>query len=161
MGFGACDGFRAFGRVLRLILLVTAGFTTLCSLGGTANARPSGSPDWDAVAECESGQDWSANTGNGYFGGLQFSAGTWMAYGGSGLPHEFSREEQIRVAENVLKAQGLDAWPTCLGSRAARPVPPAEAFSPPVEDDVEPPGPAPCTAVGGDQAIAEGPAPVE
>ncbi|MBI3215745.1 MAG: transglycosylase family protein [Mycobacterium sp.] len=76
----------------------------------TANAD---SVNWDAVAACESGGNWSINTGNGYSGGLQFTQGTWSANGGSGSPHNASREEQIRVAENVLHSQGIGAWPVC------------------------------------------------
>jgi len=68
---------------------------------GTANAD--GGVNWDAVARCESGGNWAINTGNGYYGGLQFTMGTWRANGGSGSPHQASREEQIRVAENVLR----------------------------------------------------------
>ncbi|MBS4727197.1 transglycosylase family protein [Mycobacterium sp. SM1] len=71
------------------------------------------SVNWDAIAQCESGGNWSINTGNGYSGGLQFTPGTWAANGGSGSPHNASREEQIRVAENVLRTQGLGAWPVC------------------------------------------------
>ena len=52
-------------------------------------------------------------TGNGYYGGLQFTMGTWRSNGGSGSPHKASREEQIRVAENVLRSQGIGAWPSC------------------------------------------------
>jgi hypothetical protein len=77
---------------------------------GTANAD---SVNWDAVAACESGGNWSINTGNGYYGGLQFTMGTWRANGGSGSPHLASRDEQIRVAENVMRSQGLGAWPVC------------------------------------------------
>ena len=77
---------------------------------GTANAD---SVNWDAVAACESGGNWSINTGNGYYGGLQFAMGTWRSNGGSGAPHAASREEQIRVAENVLRTQGIGAWPHC------------------------------------------------
>ncbi|MDI3313971.1 MAG: transglycosylase family protein [Mycobacterium sp.] len=71
------------------------------------------SVNWDAIAQCESGGNWSINTGNGYSGGLQFTPGTWAANGGSGSPANASREEQIRVAENVLRTQGLGAWPVC------------------------------------------------
>lgn len=71
------------------------------------------SVNWDAIAECESGGDWSTNTGNGYSGGLQFSPSTWQAYGGSGDPSNASREEQIAVAERVLDGQGIGAWPVC------------------------------------------------
>ncbi|WP_328514743.1 transglycosylase family protein [Mycolicibacterium palauense] len=76
----------------------------------TANAD---GVNWDAVAACESGGNWSINTGNGYYGGLQFTMGTWRANGGSGSPHNASRAEQIRVAENVLRTQGIGAWPVC------------------------------------------------
>lgn len=69
--------------------------------------------NWDAIARCESGGNWAINTGNGFFGGLQFTAGTWRANGGSGAAHNASREEQIRVAENVLHSQGIGAWPVC------------------------------------------------
>jgi len=68
---------------------------------------------WDRVAECESGGNWSINTGNGYYGGLQFSLSSWRAVGGSGYPHESSRAEQIRRAEMLLDLQGWGAWPSC------------------------------------------------
>ncbi|WP_159920841.1 MULTISPECIES: transglycosylase family protein [Nocardia] len=69
--------------------------------------------DWDGVAQCESGGNWGINTGNGYYGGLQFSQSTWAANGGKGYAHTASKEEQIRVAENVLATQGAGAWPSC------------------------------------------------
>ena len=72
--------------------------------------------DWDAVARCESGGNWSINTGNGYYGGLQFSAGTWTGYGGAAYAARAdlaTREQQIAVAERVLAGQGKGAWPTC------------------------------------------------
>ena len=72
---------------------------------------------WDRLAQCESGGNWAINTGNGYYGGLQFSLGTWQAYGGSGLPSNNSREEQIRIAEKVRAASGgYGAWPACAAS---------------------------------------------
>lgn len=71
------------------------------------------SVNWDAIAQCESGGNWAINTGNGYSGGLQFTSGTWHANGGSGSAAGASREEQIRVAENVLRSQGIGAWPVC------------------------------------------------
>lgn len=74
--------------------------------------------NWDAIAACESGGNWSTNTGNGHFGGLQFKPATWAAHGGRGNPAAASRAEQIRVAERVLASQGLKAWPKC-GPRAA------------------------------------------
>ena len=77
---------------------------------GTAHAD---SMNWDAVAKCESGGNWAANTGNGHYGGLQFKQATWSSNGGAGSPVTASREEQIRVAENVLATQGAKAWPKC------------------------------------------------
>ena len=76
---------------------------------GTANAESG--VNWDAVARCESGGNWSIATGNGFYGGLQFTMSTWRANGGKGAPQNASREEQIRVAENVLRTQGIGAWP--------------------------------------------------
>ena len=81
------------------------------ALAGQAAAATDG--EWDQVARCESGGNWAINTGNGYQGGLQFTAGTWHANGGSGSANGASREEQIRVAENVLHSQGIGAWPVC------------------------------------------------
>jgi uncharacterized protein YabE (DUF348 family) len=75
---------------------------------------------WDKLAECESGGNWSINTGNGYYGGLQFSLSTWRAYGGSGMPHEASREEQIAIAKKVQAAQGWGAWPACSAELGLR-----------------------------------------
>lgn len=72
---------------------------------------------WDRLAECESGGNWSINTGNGYYGGLQFSVGTWQAFGGSGYPHENSKAEQIRIAEKVRDNRGgYGDWPACARS---------------------------------------------
>jgi hypothetical protein len=71
------------------------------------------SVNWDAIAACESGGNWGISTGNGYSGGLQFTPSTWRSNGGSGSANNASREEQIRVAENVLNTQGIGAWPVC------------------------------------------------
>ena len=73
-----------------------------------------GNTVWDALAKCESGGNWAINTGNGYYGGLQFSLGTWRAYGGTGLPSQHSREQQIAIAIKVRNAAGgYGAWPGC------------------------------------------------
>lgn len=74
------------------------------------------SGNWDAVAQCEAGGDWHINTGNGYYGGLQFSASTWTANGGgefAATADLATREQQIAVAERVLASQGAGAWPHC------------------------------------------------
>ena len=78
---------------------------------GTAEAPsvPNGSV-WDKIAQCESGGNWHINTGNGYYGGLQFSAATWHSVGGPGLPHEHSRETQIKYAEILQKRSGWGQW---------------------------------------------------
>jgi len=72
--------------------------------------------NWDAIAQCESGGNWSINTGNGFYGGLQFTKGTWRAYGGTkyaSTANKASRSEQIAIAEKVLRGQGIGAWPVC------------------------------------------------
>jgi hypothetical protein len=68
---------------------------------------------WERLAQCESGGNWSINTGNGYYGGLQFSLSSWQWVGGSGYPHNATRAEQIRRAEILLSRQGWNAWPSC------------------------------------------------
>ena len=94
-------------------LVAIAGALFLAPLTLSAATANADSVDWDAIAQCESGGNWHTATGNGYYGGLQFTMGTWRANGGSGSPHNASREEQIRVANNVLKSQGIGAWPVC------------------------------------------------
>ena len=72
--------------------------------------------NWAAIAACESGGNWSDNTGNGFYGGLQFSEGTWLAYGGgqyASSANLASESQQITVAERVLAGQGIGAWPVC------------------------------------------------
>ncbi len=76
-----------------------------------------GNSVWDSLARCESGGNWAINTGNGYYGGLQFNLGTWQSYGGSGLPSNASREEQIRIATKLRNASGgYGAWPGCAAA---------------------------------------------
>jgi uncharacterized protein YabE (DUF348 family) len=76
-----------------------------------------GTTVWDRLAQCESGGNWADNTGNGYYGGLQFSLGTWRAYGGSGLPSSASRLTQIAIATKIRNASGgYGAWPACAAS---------------------------------------------
>jgi peptidoglycan hydrolase CwlO-like protein len=87
--------------------------------GPSTPSAPAPAPaahDWDAVALCESGGNWSINTGNGYYGGLQFSQSTWDSFGGDAYAPRAdlaTKSEQITVAERVLDAQGRGAWPTC------------------------------------------------
>ncbi|MFJ6908135.1 transglycosylase family protein [Streptomyces griseoluteus] len=101
-------------RVLALAGVAGAAVAGPVMASGSASAA-TGS-EWDAVAQCESGGNWSINTGNGYYGGLQFSASTWAAYGGTqyaATADKASKDQQITVAEKVLSAQGKGAWPVC------------------------------------------------
>ena len=93
-----------------------------CGIGlaGAASAEAATTTVWDRVAKCESGGNWKINTGNGYYGGVQFAASTWKAYGGrtyANQAHQATKAEQIAIARRVLAGQGPGAWPTC-GRRA-------------------------------------------
>ncbi|MGW4022468.1 transglycosylase family protein [Streptomyces sp. NPDC005009] len=85
-------------------------------LMAAGSASAASASEWDTVAQCESGGNWSINTGNGYYGGLQFSASTWAAYGGTqyaSTADQASKAQQIEIAEKVLAGQGKGAWPVC------------------------------------------------
>ncbi|MGG5173862.1 transglycosylase family protein [Pseudarthrobacter sp. J1763] len=108
----------------RRSLAVAAVATAGVGLAGTAANAATPTNTWDQIAQCESGGNWSINTGNGYSGGLQFSPETWAAYGGTGNAADASREQQIAVATKVQAAQGWGAWPSCtaqLGISGAAP----------------------------------------
>ncbi|MBT2426676.1 transglycosylase family protein [Streptomyces sp. ISL-112] len=100
-------------------IVVAAGVTgsaIAIPLLGAAGAHAADATTWDRVAECESGGMWSADLGNGYYGGLQFSQETWSAYGGDAFAERAdlaSRSQQISVAEKVLDDKGPQAWPSC------------------------------------------------
>ena len=109
---------RPFGRLAAASAL-TLGLAT--PLVGGATAQAASVEAWDQVAACESGGDWQINTGNGYYGGLQFSAQTWSGFGGDEFAptaDQATKEQQIQVAERVLAQQGAGAWPNCGGSVA-------------------------------------------
>ncbi|CAL9647973.1 hypothetical protein SUDANB1_06514 [Streptomyces sp. enrichment culture] len=104
---------------------VLAGAALLAPLGllaATGNAAAADSGVWDRIAQCESGGNWHINTGNGYYGGLQFAPSTWNAYGGTAYAptaDRASRSQQIAVATKVQRAQGWGAWPTCSARAGA------------------------------------------
>ncbi|UUU26426.1 transglycosylase family protein [Streptomyces sp. DSM 40750] len=104
-------------RINRASLTVTAGGAGMAlPLIGTGVAEAADVETWDKVAACESTNDWNINTGNGYFGGLQFSQSTWEAYGGTAYAARAdlaTKEQQIAIAEKVLDGQGPGAWPVC------------------------------------------------
>ncbi|MEV1022354.1 transglycosylase family protein [Streptomyces sp. NPDC050264] len=108
---------RRPSKAVRVATLAgVAGAAVAVPLMGATSASAASTSEWDQVASCESGGDWSINTGNGYYGGLQFSSSTWAAYGGTSYASsadQASKAQQISVAEKVLAAQGKGAWPSC------------------------------------------------
>ena len=101
-------------RLNRAAVLGATAAVPLVGIAGTAQAASTST--WDRLAQCESGGDWDINTGNGYYGGLQFSGGTWRAFGGEKFAKRAdlaTRVEQITIAEKVLDEQGWGAWPAC------------------------------------------------
>lgn len=100
----------------KTIIAAVAAVSISTGVAATANAEVT--HNWDAVSQCESGGNWAINTGNGYYGGLQFSASTWSGYGGgeyAPTANQATREQQIIIAERTLASQGIGAWPTCGG----------------------------------------------
>lgn len=95
-----------------LFVVTTAAPPRAAAAGGGAG----GDSVWDDLAQCESGGNWAIDSGNGYYGGLQFSHETWHNYGGGGFaeyPHEATRDEQVIVAERLRAARGYAPWPAC------------------------------------------------
>ncbi|MCX4781772.1 transglycosylase family protein [Streptomyces sp. NBC_01264] len=106
-------------RVAAAAGVTGAGIALPLLLGGSAQAATAHA--WEQVAQCESGGKYAINTGNGYYGGLQFSSSTWQAFGGHAYApnaHLATKEQQIAIAEKVLAGQGKDAWGNC--SKALR-----------------------------------------
>jgi len=105
---------RLAGRTAAVLTLTGVGFVGSMAAGGGAQAWDAAV--WDRVAACESSGNWAINTGNGYYGGLQFAPATWTGFGGqeyAAYAHQASKAEQIAVARRVLFTQGPGAWPTC------------------------------------------------
>lgn len=102
--------------VIRRLIGSIAALALTLGIGLTATPASAASTVWDKVASCESGGRWSINTGNGYYGGLQFSASTWKGFGGkkyASNAHQATKAEQIAIARRVLASQGPGAWPVC------------------------------------------------
>ncbi|MEU3912769.1 MULTISPECIES: transglycosylase family protein [unclassified Streptomyces] len=108
---------RRGSKAVRIVTLAgVAGVAVAAPLMAAGSASAATVSEWDKVAACESGGNWSINTGNGYYGGLQFSASTWAAYGGKAYAaqaNQATKSQQIAIAEKVLKGQGKGAWPSC------------------------------------------------
>ncbi|MFG2307782.1 transglycosylase family protein [Streptomyces sp. NPDC048566] len=117
MLFSSKGKHRRPNKATRVATLAgVTGVAIAAPLMAAGNASAATASEWDAVAQCESGGNWSINTGNGYYGGLQFSSSTWAAYGGTAYAStadQASKAQQIAVGEKVLAAQGKGAWPTC------------------------------------------------
>jgi LysM repeat protein len=117
MLFSSKGKHRRPSKATRVIAIAgVTGAAVAAPLMAAGNASAATASEWDAVAQCESGGNWSINTGNGYYGGLQFSASTWAAYGGTQYApqaNQAGKAQQIAVAEKVLAAQGKGAWPVC------------------------------------------------
>ncbi len=110
--------FLLTSTIIKRAVGAGAALALFCGIGlaGAAPAAAATTTVWDRVAKCESGGNWKINTGNGYYGGLQFAAGTWNANGGrtyASQAHRATKAEQIAIARRVLAGQGPGAWPTC------------------------------------------------
>jgi len=89
----------------------------------SAGVFSSGSTVWDQLAKCEAGGNWAINTGNGFYGGLQFTTSTWLGYGGGAYApnaHLATREQQIAIAIKTQAGQGWGAWPACTAKLGLR-----------------------------------------
>jgi len=105
-------------RKTRVVGIGVAAAAALAAAGvaTASDAHAASSSTWDRVAACESGGNWAINTGNGFYGGLQFTHQTWIGYGGGAYAYNAnlaSRSAQITIAEKVLASQGPGAWPVC------------------------------------------------
>ncbi|GGN37603.1 LysM peptidoglycan-binding domain-containing protein [Streptomyces fuscichromogenes] len=117
MLFSGKGKHRRPSKAVRAIAVAgVTGVAVAAPLMAAGSASAATASEWDAVAQCESGGNWAINTGNGYYGGLQFSASTWAAYGGTqyaAQANQATKAQQITIAEKVLGAQGKGAWPVC------------------------------------------------
>ena len=105
-------------RLLQAAVATAVALGAPVALAGTADAATP-TAKWDRIAQCESGGKWNTATGNGYYGGLQFSPSTWKAYGGTGSAHKASKSEQIKVAERVAGVLEEARLPALIGQRTA------------------------------------------
>ncbi|MEU6810837.1 transglycosylase family protein [Streptomyces sp. NPDC046831] len=117
MLFSGKGTHRRPSKATRAIALAgVAGTAVAAPLMAAGSASAATASQWDAVAQCESGGNWSINTGNGFYGGLQFTNSTWAAFGGTAYASRAdlaTKAQQIAVAEKVLAGQGKGAWPVC------------------------------------------------
>ncbi|MCX4526467.1 MULTISPECIES: transglycosylase family protein [unclassified Streptomyces] len=122
-----------------LAVTATALLAVAAPLLTSTGASAASVSTWDKVAQCEASGNWSINTGNGYYGGLQISMSTWRAFGGTqyaAYPHQATKQQQILTGEKILAGQGQGAWPSCgpaagLGADHANPYPSAPSYPDP------------------------------
>ncbi|MFD9795338.1 transglycosylase family protein [Streptomyces sp. NPDC059070] len=123
MSVGTSRSSSGRGRGTAAVIAAAVAAAPLALLA--VSAGPAGAADgavWDRIAQCESGGNWHINTGNGYYGGLQFSAGSWRAHGGgayASTADRASRAQQIAVATRLQRSQGWGAWPVCAARAGA------------------------------------------
>ena len=138
--------------------LAAAGTVLVAPFLGTAPASAADGATWDALAQCESGGDCSINTGNGYYGGLQFSQSTWEGFGGGSYASRAdlaTREEQIATAEKTLAVQGWGAWPACSAKLGLGEADKAGSAAAPAPTSAPAPAAAP-TSGGGSHTVSSG-----
>jgi nucleoid-associated protein YgaU len=120
----------------------TIGGLAVASIAAAGSAEAATDSQWDRLAKCESGGDWNIKSGNGFYGGLQFTRSTWKAFGGqkyAPTADKASREQQIDIAAKVAAGQGWGAWPVCsrkAGIRGASPTPSTSTFNRPARNAV-------------------------
>ncbi|MFD3721413.1 transglycosylase family protein [Streptomyces sp. NPDC058674] len=135
---------RRGSKAVRIVTLAgVAGVAVAAPLMAAGSASAATASEWDKVAQCEAGGNWSINTGNGFYGGLQFTSSTWAAFGGKAYAaqaNQATKAQQIAIAEKVLKGQGKGAWPHCGKglSNASGAAAPAPAAKPKTEQKAAP-----------------------
>lgn len=113
MAFYRAIQLRDFYAALRYQQILAFAAAVEANRVAQAQAQASQNSVWDRLAKCESGGNWAINSGNGYYGGIQFSLSSWRGVGGTGYPHQHSRETQIAMGERLRAHGGWGHWPGC------------------------------------------------
>ncbi len=151
---------RSTRRIAATSVTVAAAAAAPMITAGTAHAATDRT--WNRLAQCESGGDWHINTGNGYYGGVQFSDSTWDGFGGERFASRAdlaTRAQQIQIAEKVLNTQGWGAWPACsaeLGLDSGDAAGTPDSPDRPSRNGDREPRPAPAPSGGSDYIVRSG-----
>jgi nucleoid-associated protein YgaU len=132
--------------------LTAVGAVVAAPFLGIGSASAADDATWDALAQCESSGDWSINTGNGYYGGLQFAQSTWEGFGGTQYAPRAdlaSREQQIAIAEKTQAVQGWGAWPACSAKLGLGEDDESGSAAAPEQESAPEPASAPAASSGG------------